>query len=955
MPDMKLHRRRFLQLGSITLAGIPLSRLSANASWYRDLNTAAEGSLYEAFKNPAGTARPFVRWWWNGNRVVDKEILRELDMLKEAGVSGVEINSIRFPETSDPLNYKEMNWLSDEWMERIKTALQGARERGMTCDIIMGSGWPFGGEFLAKDEQTQMMALGTKNFTGPQTVQLNRAELLAMVDPALASKNKTPYKELRFLRLSPAVLQNQTDAIDLDNRINDEIITLNVPEGDHVLYFLVKITGYMNVIYGAPGASGPVLNHYNKKAVEMYLNKMSDAIRAKVGPLGKFFRSVFVDSLELQGANWCDDMPEEFNKRRGYSLKPYLPFILFKTGVHGRPIAEVYGAKFTDDFQQTAGRVRFDFETTKMELFRERFLDVFLTWCKQNGVLSRVQAYGREYHPSDSSMSVDIPECETWMRSHVGEALKENDFMAGRTYSPVNKFVSSGARLSGKKLISCEEITNTEVVFNATLEMIKLTGDQSNLSGVTHSIIHGFNYSPPDAPFPGWVRYGTFVNERNPLYPFFKLWIAYKARLSAVFQAGDMCSDIAVMHPLADLWSRYGVQWDPFPERAHPAYVHNVWEAIHQNGNGCDYVSEHVLQNATFAGGKLTYGPRSYKALLVIEVESMHPDTARAISNYVEAGGQVIFVGKQPYKAPGLNNHEVMDKQVADVINATRQKYPAGAMLYPAPDPNGQILSWYKELQNKINIKPFITIDNPVSSVSQLHYKLGETDCYFISNYSKDNRHEFNAEFDVAANKTAWLWNPEDGNRWLYPTNGANNKLHITLGPAESKLIVFDTNSKGKRYVINQPDNKTAITLTSPWKLTLNHMNGTVKEIALDALVDFKNEAGLSSFAGLAIYETQLQVSDITKARYLDLGKVHGVCELIVNSRSLGVKWYGERIYPMGDNLKNGTNQVMVKVTTTMGNYMGSLQTNKDAIKWIKGKKQPVYSNGLLGPVKLSG
>lgn len=951
---MKMHRRKFLQLSSITLAGIPLSSVIANESWYKSL--AAEpvaGDLYESFKNPTGIAKPFVRWWWNGIRIVKEEILRELDLLKEAGIGGVEINSIRFPETADPLNYKEFEWLSDEWMEMIKVALKGAKERGLVCDIIMGSGWPFGGEFLKKDEQTQILALGIRNLTGPQTLVIKRSELLDTVEPPISSKSNKKYKELCVLRLSPAKLQSVDTAIDLDNKINDEIITVNVPEGEHVLYFLVKITGFMAVMFGAPGASGPVLNHYNKKAVELYVNKMSDAIKARIGSIGENFRSVFTDSLELEGANWCDDMFDEFNKRRGYSLLPYIPFILFKTGRLGRPLDEVYGAEFTEDLQETLGRVRYDFEITKMELFQERFLDTFLTWCKQNGVLSRVQAYGREYHPSDSSMQIDIPECETWIRTHIGEDLKENDYMQGRAYSEVNKFVSSGARLAGKKLISCEEITNTQLVFNATMEKIKLTGDQSNLSGVTHTIFHGFNYSPKDAPFPGWIRYGTFFNERNPLYPFFKLWITYKSRLSAIFQQSELCSDIAVMHPLPDLWSKYGAQWDPFPERAYPVYVHNIWEAIHQNGGGCDYVSEYIMQNSKFPNGKLTYGPRTYKLLIVIEAESLHPDTAKAISRYAEAGGLVIFVGKKPCKSPGLNGHVAHDKQVLETINLTERAHPDKVILYPAPDPEGKIIDWYKEIQKKLNIKPYINIDKPNSSVSQVHYKHKDTDFFFISNYSQDNRIEFNAEFNDMATKTAWIWNPESGKRLLYPTNGANNKLKISLGPAESILIVFDKNTKGNKFVFVNPDRQTAITLTDPWKLTLDHVDGTQRIITLNSLKDFKGDADLESFAGTAIYENTLQIKDLKKSNYLDLGKVHGVSELIVNGKNIGVNWYGEHLYDISGMLKKGKNSIMIKVTTTLGNYMGSLKTNKDSIKWIKGKKQPVYSLGMVGPVKM--
>jgi len=878
--------------------------------------------------------------------------LRELDMLKAAGVGGVEINSIKFPDTSDPLNYKEMNWLSDEWMGMIKVALKGAKERGMICDIIMGSGWPFGGEFLSKDQQTQMMALGTKNVTGPQTLQLKRTELLTIVDPPVSFKNKNAYKDLTFMRLAPAALSDVAQAVNLDSKINDEDITIEVPAGDHVLYFLVKITGYMEVIYGAPGASGPVLNHYNKQAVELYLNRMSDAIKAKIGPMGNFFRSVFTDSLELQGANWCDDMLDEFKSRRGYDLQPYIPFILFKTGSQGKALNLIYGSTFSPELKEKLERVRYDFETTRIALFKERFLETFVDWCKQNGVLSRVQAYGREYHPLESSMLVDIPECETWIRAYVGEELKEYNYSQGRAYSEVNKFVSSGARLTGKKLISCEEITNTSVVFNASLERIKMTGDQSNLSGVTHSIFHGFNYSPKEAPFPGWVRYGTFFNERNPLFPYFKLWFNYKGRLSAVLQRSTLYANIAVMHPLADLWSKFGAPWDPFPERAYPPYMHNVWETIQQNGDGCDYVSEKILQQASFKNGKLSYGPRTYNWLMVVDVDSMLVDTAKALSRYAAAGGTIVFVETEPHQSPGLKNHETADKEVADIIAAAKRNYAKNIVDYPAPAADSTMIKWYQGLQQRLGIKAIMETDNPHSSVSQVHYQHEGNDIFFIANYSQDNRHTFNAKFNVPGGRTAWFWDMETGKKYLHPTNGAKNKLHISLGPAESRMIVFETSSIGETHTFPDPETAVAKEINPAWTLTLDHIDKTHKTVKLDKLVDFKDDDNLKGFAGVAVYQQHLQVGNAAKFKYLNLGKVHGVAEVIINGKNLGVKWYGDRIYPVSGILKSGTNVITVKVTTTLGNYMKTdLPENKDTKKWLS--KQPLNPMGMLGPVQL--
>ena len=60
--------------------------------------------LYEEFRQPASEYRPFVRWWWNGDKVDSAELVREMHLLKEAGIGGVEINPIAFPSYCDSLD-----------------------------------------------------------------------------------------------------------------------------------------------------------------------------------------------------------------------------------------------------------------------------------------------------------------------------------------------------------------------------------------------------------------------------------------------------------------------------------------------------------------------------------------------------------------------------------------------------------------------------------------------------------------------------------------------------------------------------------------------------------------------------------------------------------------------------------------------------------------------------------
>src|SRR5215471_5591004 len=110
----------------------------------------------------------------------------------------------------------------------------------MTCDMIVGSGWPYGGEFLNRQDQTQMVALGTREFSGPQHVRLTSEELLRDVSPRFVSPYKDSLKELFALALVPFELHGVEGAIPVAENRETNVIEFDVPTGRHVLYFLIK-------------------------------------------------------------------------------------------------------------------------------------------------------------------------------------------------------------------------------------------------------------------------------------------------------------------------------------------------------------------------------------------------------------------------------------------------------------------------------------------------------------------------------------------------------------------------------------------------------------------------------------------------------------------------------------------------------------------------------------------
>ena len=954
-----MRRRTFLVRSAVLSAG----SIAANSISVLGTNKLAskkylfETDLYQLFKNPGLMYHPFVRWWWNGDKIEAKELVRELHLLKEAGIGGVEINPISFPSTGDDLGKKALTWLSDEWIDMLQVTFAEAKKLGMTCDLIVGSGWPFGAEMLKNDERAQVVIIDAEKLEGPIIYETSQFNLFKTVDPGVTVPCLSRTLEILSLKLVPDPMNNLDQVIELSDKRKDELIRIDVPTGRYVLYALIKVNSFASVINGAPGALGPILNHMDKNAVRRYLEHMSDTIQKKTGPLSNYLRAFFTDSMELEGSNWTGDMAYEFQKRRGYDIMPYLPFIMFKVGRLGGVVSENYGAAKSVDFADKIERIRFDFELTKAELLKERFTDTYLQWCKDQNVESRAQAYGRGFFPLESSLGYDIPEGESWttnwLKHKLGEEMSDDDYRRGRGYTMINKYVSSAAHLTGKRLVSCEEMTNTYIVFNATLELLKIGSDQSIMSGISHSIWHGFNYSPPEAPFPGWVQYGSYYNENNNWWPYFKFLNAYKARVSSLLQNADMYTDIAILPANYDMWGEMGVQTDPFPEKLNISYTSLIWESINKNGGSADYITEIIIHNSTIKNGKLCYGPKKYGILFLVEITSMNPETIAKLYDYVLSGGRIFCIEKYPERSLGLTNYKEKDRQVQLGVEKLKT-FPDQFILIKKPADNC-FLEWYKELMMKYNIPHYLEIENPDRFLMQNRYQSDRySEIFFFANAHINNNHQTKVTFrkEITKGRYPWIWDAESGDR--YRLNLRDDAFDLELGPVESRIIIFDKVKDGPKWTPVPVSGMNSKTMNQGWDVELRHSRENwVKSIQMDELKDLK-DTDYVSFTGVAVYRKKIEAHDLNPI-FLNLGKVWGVSEVFVNGKSCGVKWYGNRIYNITQFLQKGPNDLEIRVTTTMGNYMKTLTNNKTAQKFtvLKNQNQPIQSMGLIGPVTL--
>ena len=945
--------------------------------------------LYAEFQQPASEYRPFVRWWWNGDKVEADELVRELRLLKEAGIGGVEINPIAFPTYCDSLGKASLQWLSPEWIDMLKVCFDEAQQLDMTCDLLVGSGWPFGAEFLNEDERAQIVVNYAEPVTGPTTLTIICDSICEKAMPKVSSPYKGNTKELMMLRLYPNPATSINDGITIwtalrqaqgpDSKVpepvegpTDSIITIDVPEGEYTLAALVKINGFLEVINGAPGAAGPVLDHFNTEAVNRYLYNMSDKIEAQIGPLKGNIRALFTDSMELEGANWTNDMAEEFQKRYGYDITEWLPFILFKIGSMGSALKYNLVVPVTEDFQKEIQRARYDFEDFKAQLMQQRFTETYLAWCHQLGVKARAQAYGRGFYPLENAMGYDIPEGESWttnwLRHKPGEEMSETDYRRGRAYTMVNKFVSSGAHLADNRTVSCEEMTNTYTVFNMSLDQLKLGGDQSAISGVTHSVFHGFNYSPNlEASFPGWVRYGAYYSENNNWWPYFKYYNNYKARLSYALQHGTYYADIAILNPENDMWSTIGMQNEPFPNTTRAPYKTMIWEAINKCGGGVDYVSENVIKKSDIKRGNLCFNQRKYNTLMLIDVESLHLETAEQLLKFVETGGKVICIDTIPYQSLGRpNNHQKHDSLVKATMDKVMQHKEQ--FVYVEPPKEG-FIPWYDSLMQAEKLPHYLDIESPDPFVMQNRYTTDDgSEMVLLCNNHRYQAHPTKITFGKALThkRQAQVWDMQTGRRYALPLE-EDGSYTFDLGPAESMLIVFERTKKDHPLPIWQPLH-TCINVMSPtdlsedWDITLCHsLLHDTTNAHFDTLFDLKDSEEYQHFSGTIIYRKTIDLLGTdgvhTVSTILDLGLVEGVSEVFVNGESLGVRYYGRRLYDLSKALQEGQNDIEIHVTTTMGNYLKTFGREENQTTWVyinhpKGE-QPLQPMGIIGPVKL--
>lgn len=720
------------------------------------------------------------------------------------------------------------------------------------------------------------------------------------------------------------------DIIDLTGKMNaDGTLNWAVPAGEwKVVRFGYSLLGIENHP-ASPEATGPEVDKLDPVAIKNYFNNYLDQYKNATGGLmgnkgGLQF--MVTDSWEAGAQNWTGNMPAEFQKRRGYSLIPWMPVL---TG------HVVKSAEASEQFL-------FDYRHTLSDLVAEYHYDALTKILAERGM----KRYS-ESHENGRALIADGMEVKKTSAIPMSAMWTPNAFINqnDQTYHTADiRESASVAHIYGQNLVAAESLTALGIggsAWSYDPQNLKPTADLELASGLNRFVIHTSVHQPVDDKIPGLGLgpFGQWFNRHETWAEQAKAWTAYLGRSSYMLQQGKFVAD-AVYYYGEDnnITSLFGKKLPAVPE-----------------GYNFDFINADALINVlSVKDGKLvTPSGMSYRVLVLdSNAGKMSLPVLRKISVLVKAGA--IITGVKPTATPSLSDdRNEFNKLVNEIWGSNNAKVITGKTL--------------AEVLPALNIVPDFTYSKPQSNTKLLyvHRKTTGSEIYWVDNRN-DRIEDLELTFRVTG-KVPELWFAETGRTEPLSYSIANGvtKVKLHMEPNDALFVVFKNKAIKPAVEIPFRTAKELTTISGAWDLSFQKDRGAPAAIKLNELGSWSDnaDAGIKYFSGTATYTKTITASAdwFTKNAelWLNLGDVKNLAEVFVNGKSLGILWRKPFRINATAALKTGENKVEIKITNLWVNRLiGDAQpgvTNK-----ITYTTMPFYRaesallpSGLLGPVSI--
>lgn len=513
----------------------------------------------------------------------------------------------------------------------------------------------------------------------------------------------------------------------------------------------------------------------SKPAVKIHYDSFVGRLAKLCGPLtGRAFTYADTDSWEVGSQNWTVGLPEEFRKRRGYDLTPFLPLLLTGRVEDGLEVSE----RFLEDYRQTL-----------QELLLENFFGYYAGLCHADGLRFWTENYHMLFSDTlDVAGKVDGVMGEFW--SNYQPDLTDLH-MLGR-------HVSSCSQVYGQPLAPAEAFTTHLDRWTECPKTLKAKGDLMYTGGVNQFVFHRYAHQPWPDREPGMTMgpNGIHMERTNTWWDESHAWIEYLERCQSLLQQGSVVGQVVVLMPkyvpaaMTEVATRY--KW--------------IKKELPQ---GFDYVfcsQDGLVQKSQVENGMVRFPlGEGYRLVVLPDTNVSSPEVLTKIRTLLEAG-VMVFATQRPDRAFGLHDHAARDREIqklaagiwgdVDGRHTTSRKVGKGLLVQGLPLAGAVRLAGIRPSFEFANadgspIEPLNVAGN-VRQVNAIHRQAEGAEFYFVANNTQQYQ-RLVCRFGVTG-MAPERWDPETGRTWKLAawreTDGAT-EVALNFDPAESAFIVF--------------------------------------------------------------------------------------------------------------------------------------------------------------------
>ena len=871
--------------------------------------------LENNFRTPPASSHPYVWWHWMGNNITAEGITSDLEAMKDAGIAGATIFNIS--TNADKGGFfknsytRGITYHNAEWWKLVKHAAAEADRLGIEIGIHNCVGYTgSGGPWITPEKSMQKVVWTTVRGPMPYTAILPQPETTLGY-----------YRDIAVLAVpdrdpSPDKIIDITLLMEPDGTLN-----WDVPQGAWTVYRFGHTSTGKRLRPVPEDLNGMTLeaDKLSPEAMSFHMHQVLDPLKENLGSyVGRSFKHILFDSFESEEQNWTPKMREEFIKRRGYDIIPWLP-VLAGCDIGGK---------------EKASRFLWDLETTISEMLVENAFLLPKTMINKMGLQTHMEPYGGPVDELYAASAADILMVEFWINrrpTYGGKGL-----------------TGSAGRALGKKILAAEAFTGDPSVsqWTETPASLKAAGDSAFAYGINRMVLHHWTHQPfPDNIKPGMCFgwWGTHFGRNQTWFEPGKAWITYLSRCQSLLQLGDQVADFCVL------------------EKENP-------------GSGGDAVSTNMfLDDLSVVNGKivLTSG-RSYSLLVIPERNTMIPAVARKLKQLVAEGA--VVKGPRPEKSQGLQDWPDADKEVnaigkevwgnTDGISVKENKFGKGRIIW------GRQVA---DVLSEMGLAPDVKLSGSnTGDIRWNHRRDGRNDYYFIVNPENRPAH-FKATVRIEG-KIPEFWYPETGEievAGIWQNMKGFTDVDVRLKSNESVFLVFRRPSgridavstittaipdslfkvtripngnilirslaagkftvemvSGRKHSVEIKEIPQPVEIKGNWKVSFQPVTGSPVSGTFDHLASWTESADeeIKYFSGTAKYRNEFIIpGNILTTGFrviLDLGLVKEIADVRINGKQAGILWHAPFITDITRYLKPGVNIIEIDVTNTWVNRL---------------------------------